>query len=101
VIVRKPRRGEARDPRDGQSGFVVPEPSRRVGDIVHDWLKLSKNIAKKAYARSIKTVSPDGLGKDSAIKNQLGLIKQTTGKEVKAEDVIDFTLLRQVLAELK
>ena len=66
-----------------------------------DWLKLSKNIAEKAYARSIKTVSPDGLGKDSAIKNQLGLIKQTTGKEVKPEDVIDFTLLRQVLAELK
>ena len=66
-----------------------------------DWLKLSKSIAENAYARSIKTVSPDGLGKDSAIKNQLGLIKQTTGKEVKAEDVIDFTLLRQVLAELK
>jgi len=66
-----------------------------------DWLKLSKNIAEKAYGRSIKTVSPDGLGKDSAIKNQLGLIKQTTGKDVKPEDVIDFTLLRQVLAELK
>jgi hypothetical protein len=46
-------------------------------------------------------VSPDGLGKDSAIKNQLGLIKQTTGKDVKPDDVIDFTLLRQVLGELK
>jgi len=66
-----------------------------------DWLKLSRTIAEKAYARSIKTVSPDGLGKDSAIKNQLGLIKQTTGKDVKPEDVIDFTLLRQVLAEAK
>jgi len=66
-----------------------------------DWLKLSKPIAENAYARSIKTVSPDGLGKDSAIKNQLGLIKQTTGKDVKLEDVIDFTLLRQVLAELR
>jgi hypothetical protein len=64
-----------------------------------DWIKLSKSIAENAYTRSIKTVSPDGL--DSAIKNQLGLIKQTTGKDVKPEDVLDFTLLRQVLAELK
>jgi hypothetical protein len=52
-------------------------------------------------ARSIKSVSPDGLGKESAIKTQLGLIKQTTGKDVKVEAVIDFTLLRQVLAEAK
>jgi hypothetical protein len=29
------------------------------------------------------------------------LIKQTTGKDVKLETVIDFTLLRQVLAETK
>ena len=36
-----------------------------------------------------------------AIKTQLGLIKQTTGKDVKVEAVIDFTLLRQVLAETK
>jgi hypothetical protein len=66
-----------------------------------DWLKLSKTVAEKGYARSLKTVSPDGLGKESAIKMQLGLIKQTTGKEVKQEDVIDFTLLRQVLTEMK
>jgi hypothetical protein len=46
-------------------------------------------------------VSSDGLGKESAIKTQLGLIKQTTGKDVKVEAVIDFTLLRQVLAETK
>ena len=65
------------------------------------WLKLSKAIAEDAYARSIKSVSPDGLGKESAIKTQLGLIKQTTGKDVKVEAVIDFTLLRQVLAETK
>ena len=63
-----------------------------------NWLKLSKAIAENAYARSIKSVSPDGLGKESAIKTQLGLIKQTTGKDVKVEAVIDFTLLRQVLA---
>ena len=37
----------------------------------------------------------------SAIKTQLGLIKQTTGKDVKVDSVIDFTLLRQVLAETK
>ena len=66
-----------------------------------DWLKLSKSIAEKGYARSLKTVSPDGLGKESAIRTQLELIKKTTGKEVKQEDVIDFTLLRQVLAEMK
>ena len=66
-----------------------------------NWLKLSKAIAENAYARSIKSVSPDGLGKESAIKTQLGLIKQTTGKDVKVEAVIDFTLLRQVLAETK
>src|SRR5581483_3620983 len=66
-----------------------------------NWLKLSKAIAEAAYTRSIKSVSPDGLGKDSAIKNQLGLIKQTTGKDVKVDAVIDFTLLRQVLAETK
>ncbi len=66
-----------------------------------NWLKLSKVIAENAYTRSIKSVSPDGLGKESAIKTQLGLIKQTTGKDVKVEAVIDFTLLRQVLAETK
>jgi ABC-type nitrate/sulfonate/bicarbonate transport system substrate-binding protein len=66
-----------------------------------DWLKLSKPIAESAYTRSLKTVSPDGLGKDSAIKTQMGIIKQTTGKDVRVEDVIDFTLLRQVLAETK
>jgi ABC-type nitrate/sulfonate/bicarbonate transport system substrate-binding protein len=59
-----------------------------------NWLKLSKAIAEDAYTRSIKSVSPDGLGKESAIKTQLGLIKQTTGKDVKVEAVIDFTLLR-------
>ena len=66
-----------------------------------DWLKLSRPIAEKGYARSLKTVSPDGLGKESAIRTQLELIKKTTGKEVKQDDVIDFTLLRQVLAEMK
>ena len=66
-----------------------------------NWLKLSNAIAENAYARSIKSVSPDGLGKESAIKTQLGLIKQTTGKDVKVDGVIDFTLLRQVLAETK
>jgi hypothetical protein len=66
-----------------------------------EWLKLSKPIAENAYVRSLKTVSPDGLGKESAIKTQLGIIKQTTGKDVKPEDVIDFTLLKQVLAETK
>ena len=66
-----------------------------------DWLKLSKPIAENAYARSIKSISPDGLGKESAINNQLALIKQSTGKDVKIESVIDFTLLRQVLAETK
>jgi len=30
--------------------------------------KLSKAIAEDAYTRSIKSVSPDGLGKESAIK---------------------------------
>jgi hypothetical protein len=49
----------------------------------------------------LKSVSPDGLGKESAIKTQLGLIKQTTRKDVRVEAVIDFTLLRQVLAETK
>jgi NitT/TauT family transport system substrate-binding protein len=66
-----------------------------------DWLKLSKTVAEKGYARSLKTVSPDGLGKESAIKTQLDLIKRITGKEVKQEAVIDFTLLKQVLAEIK
>jgi hypothetical protein len=41
------------------------------------------------------------LGKESAIKNQLALIKQSTGKDVKPDAVIDFTLLRQVLGEMK
>jgi NitT/TauT family transport system substrate-binding protein len=66
-----------------------------------NWLKLSKAIAEDAYTRSIKSISPDGLGKESAINTQLGLIKQTTGKDVKVDAVIDFTLLRQVLAETK
>ena len=66
-----------------------------------DWLKLSKPIAEKAYARTLRSVSPDGLGKEGAIKNQLELVKKTTGKDVKQADVIDFTLLKQVLAEIK
>jgi NitT/TauT family transport system substrate-binding protein len=66
-----------------------------------DWLKLSRPIAENAYVRSLKTISPDGLGRESAIKTQLGIIKQTTGKDVKADDVIDFTLLKQILAETK
>jgi ABC-type nitrate/sulfonate/bicarbonate transport system substrate-binding protein len=41
------------------------------------------------------------IGQNSAIKTQLGLIKQTTGKDVKVEAVIDFTLLRQVSAETR
>ena len=57
-----------------------------------NWLKLSKAVAEDAYTRSIKSVSPDGLGKESAIKTQLGLIKQTTGKDVKVEAVIDLRL---------
>ena len=32
-------------------------------------------IAEDAYARSIKSISPDELRKESAIKTQLGLIK--------------------------
>ena len=82
------------------SGFFLSHRGESV-TLYMDWLKLSRPIAESAYVRSLKTVSPDGLGKDSAIKTQLGIIKQTTGKDVKAEDVIDFTLLRQVLAEGK
>ena len=66
-----------------------------------DWLKLTKSIAERAYARSLRSISPDGLGKESAIKNQLDLVKKTTGKDVKQEDVLDLSLLRQVLAEMK
>src|SRR5207247_3408715 len=36
-----------------------------------DWLKLPKPIAERAYTRSLRFVSPDGLGKESTIKNQL------------------------------
>ena len=82
------------------SGFFLSHRGESV-TLYMDWLKLSRPIAESAYVRSLRTVSPDGLGKDSAIKTQLGIIKQTTGKDVKAEDVIDFTLLRQVLAEGK
>ena len=82
------------------SGFFLSHRNESVA-LYMDWLKLSRPIAESAYVRSLKTVSPDGLGKDSAIKTQLAIIKQTTGKDVKAEDVIDFTLLRQVLAEAK
>ena len=82
------------------STFFLTHRSESVA-LYMDWLKLSKPIAESAYTRSLKTVSPDGLGKDSAIKTQMGIIKQTTGKDVRVEDVIDFTLLRQVLAEAK
>jgi ABC-type nitrate/sulfonate/bicarbonate transport system substrate-binding protein len=82
------------------SGFFLSHRNESVA-LYMEWLKLSKPIAENAYTRSLKTVSPDGLGKDSAIKTQMVIIKQTTGKDVRVEDVIDFTLLRQVLAEAK
>lgn len=64
-----------------------------------DWLKLPKPIAERAYTRSLRFVSPDGLGKESTIKNQLDIVKKITKKDIKQEDVIDFTLLKSVLAE--
>jgi ABC-type nitrate/sulfonate/bicarbonate transport system substrate-binding protein len=66
-----------------------------------DWLKLPKPIAERAYTRSLRFVSPDGLGKDSTIKNQLDIVKKITKKDIKQEDVIDFTLLKSILAENK
>jgi hypothetical protein len=66
-----------------------------------DWLKLTKSIAKRASGRTLRSISPDGLGKEGAIKNQLDLVKKTTGKDVKQENVLDLSLLRQVLAEMK
>ena len=64
-----------------------------------DWLKLPKPIAERAYTRSLRFVSPDGLGKESTIKNQLDIVKKITKKDIKQEDVIDFTLLKSILAE--
>jgi NitT/TauT family transport system substrate-binding protein len=64
-----------------------------------DWLKLPKPIAELAYTRSLRFVSPDGLGKESTIKNQLDIVRKMTKKDVKQEDVIDFTLLKSILAE--
>ena len=64
-----------------------------------DWLKLPKSIAELAYTRSLRFVSPDGLGKESTIKNQLDIVKKMTKKDIKQEDVIDFTLLKSILAE--
>jgi hypothetical protein len=55
--------------------------------------------AERAYTRSLRFVSPDGLGKDSTIKNQLDIVKKITKKDIKQEDVIDFTLLKSILAE--
>jgi ABC-type nitrate/sulfonate/bicarbonate transport system substrate-binding protein len=66
-----------------------------------DWLKLSQPIAERAYARTLRSISPDGLGKETAIKNQLDLVKKTIGKDVREGDAVDFYLLRQVLAEMK
>ena len=66
-----------------------------------DWLKLPKPIAERAYTRSLLSISPDGLGKDSAFKNQLELVKGITKKEMKQEDIVDLTILKSVLAELK
>jgi hypothetical protein len=66
-----------------------------------DWLKLSQPIAERAYARTLRSISPDGLGKQTAIKNQLDLVKKTIGKDVRQADAVDFSLLRQVLAEMK
>jgi ABC-type nitrate/sulfonate/bicarbonate transport system substrate-binding protein len=66
-----------------------------------DWLKLSQPIAERAYTRTLRSISPDGLGKEAAIKNQLDLVKKTIGKDVKQGDAVDFSLLKQVLAEMK
>ena len=66
-----------------------------------DWLKLPKAIAERAYTRSLRSISPDGLGKESAFKNQLEIVKGITKKDMKQEDVIDFTILKSVLAETK
>ena len=66
-----------------------------------DWLKLPKAIAELAYTRSLRFVSSDGMGKESAIKNQLEIVRKTTKKDIKQEDVIDFTLLKALLAETR
>lgn len=66
-----------------------------------DWLKLPKAIAERAYTRSLRSISPDGLGKESAFRNQLEIVKGITKKDMKPEDVIDFTILKSVLAETK
>ena len=70
-------------------------------ELYMDWLKLTKPIAERAYTRSLRFVSPDGLGKESSIKTQLEIVKKTTRKDVKQEDVIDLSLLKQVLTETK
>jgi hypothetical protein len=56
-----------------------------------DWLKLSQPIAERAYARTLRSISPDGLGKETAIKNQLDLVKKTIGKDVKQADAVDLS----------
>ena len=66
-----------------------------------DWLKLSQPIAERAYTRTLRSISLDGLGKEAAIKNQLDLVKKTIGKDVKQGDAVDFSLLKQVLSEMK
>jgi ABC-type nitrate/sulfonate/bicarbonate transport system substrate-binding protein len=66
-----------------------------------DWLKLPKAIAERAYTRSLLSISPDGLGKDSAFKNQLESVKRITKKDMKQEDIVDLTILKSVLAETK
>jgi NitT/TauT family transport system substrate-binding protein len=66
-----------------------------------DWLKLPKPIAERAYTRSLRSISHDGLGKETAFKNQLEIVKGITKKEMKQEDIVDFTILKSVLAETK
>ena len=80
--------------------FYVSHPAESVA-LYMDWLKLPRSIAERAYTRSLRFVSLDGMGKESAIKNQLAIVKKITKKDVKQEELIDFTLLKSVLAETR
>jgi hypothetical protein len=66
-------------------------------------LKMPRQIATKAYERSLHFISRDGFAKTIEIEKQIEAIREDTKiqKKVRFDDVVDFSLLKEVHKQLQ